>query len=169
MIRSLFYIAVFAVGFAAGGLFPSFSSQYQLRLQAQYDQVSMDLLPFQKIANRYHGGSIDALVEYHLASDDPTFYAEGAAIQQMLDAQARLAEFQMAADVSYMDQAAYFYKHRNDDIALAAWQTFEPTMVTSESAITFALAAGVVLLATVWLLSFIVGLLFRKSRPTKHA
>ena len=52
MIRGIIYIIVFTTGFFAGSLFQSFSSQYNKRLQAQYDQVNMDLAPFQQIAER---------------------------------------------------------------------------------------------------------------------
>ena len=98
MIRGIVYIVVFATGFLAGGLFPSFSAQYHQRLQAQYDQVTIDLAPFQKIADNYHDGSLDALVQHHLNSSDPTFHAEGEAIQLMLDSRIRLAESKNMAD-----------------------------------------------------------------------
>ena len=78
MLRTLLFVVIFTVGFAAGGVFPSFSVQYHHRLQAQHDQVTMDLAAFQNIAAQYHGGSLASLVQHHLDSTDPTFHAEGA-------------------------------------------------------------------------------------------
>jgi hypothetical protein len=153
MIRGIIYIIVFAAGFSAGGLFPSFSAQYHQRLQAQYDQVSIDLAPFQHIADRFHGGSLDGLVQHHLNSTDPTFHAEGEAIQLMIDSQARLVESKAAAQATYVDQAVYLYQHRDRQVVQATWKAFTPSMVTSENAITFSLTittAAILLLWGIW-------------------
>ena len=171
MIRGIIYIIVFAAGFIAGGLFPSFSSQYHQRLQAQFDQVSIDLAPFQQIANRFHGGSMEALVQHHLNSTDPTFNAEGQAIQAMIDNQARLAESKAAAEATYVDQAVYLYKHRDEQIVRATWQGFTPSLVTSESAVTFSLTiatAAILLLWGIW--SALAGLVrsFTTKRTAAH-
>lgn len=150
MIRALIFIAVFAAGFAAGGIFPSFSAQYHQILQARYEQVSIDLEPFQQIADRYHGGSMDALIQHHLNSTDPTFYAEGEAIQLMLDSQAQLAESKATAQSPYIDQAVYLYRHLDQDVADQVWQGFTPTLVTSERGVTFSLTVATIVLAGFW-------------------
>ena len=152
MIRGIIYILVFGAGFFAGGLFPSFSAQYHQRLQAQFDQVSIDLAPFEQIAGRYHGGSMAALVQHHLNSSDPTFHAEGEAIQAMLDNQARLAESKAAAQASYVDQVIYLYKHRDEQTVRATWAGFTPALVTSENAVTFALTAGATAILLLWVI-----------------
>ena len=146
MIRALIFSVVFAAGFLAGGAFPSFSAQYHQILQARYDQVSIYLAPFQAIADRYHDGSLDALVRHHLRSTDPTFYAEGEAIQAMINSQARLAESKAAADASYVDQAVYLYRHLEPGVARQVWSGFTPTLVTSERGVTFSLTVATVVL-----------------------
>ena len=74
----------------AAGCVPSFIGQYQQRLGGMLDQANRDLALFQDIANRLHGGDIQRLIKHHLASTDPTFRAEGTAIQTMLETVARL-------------------------------------------------------------------------------
>ena len=166
MIRGLIYIMVFGIGFFAGGLFPSFSSQYHQRLQAQYDQVNIDLAPFQEIANRFHNGSMDALVQHHLNSTDPTFHAEGEAIQMMIDSQLRLAESQALADAPYVDQVRYFYTNADPAILRATWESFTPALITSENAVTFSLTIATLAILVLWALWSSLGLLFRRNGTT---
>jgi hypothetical protein len=150
MFRTILFIVVFGLGFVSGGLLPSFSLQYHQRLQAQYDQVDMDLAPFQGIAVSFHDGSMAALVQHHLNSTDPTFHAEGEAIQLMIDSHARLAESKAAAEAPYVDQAVYFYKHMDESVASATLDSFTPTLVTTENAVTFALTIGTLVLLIFW-------------------
>ena len=162
MTRSIIFIAIFVIGFFTGGLFPSFSTQYHLRLQAQYDQVTIDLAPFQEIANQYHGGSLDALVQHHLNSTDPTFHAEGEAIQLMINSQVRLAESKAAAKAPYLDQALYFYRHADNKVAQTTLDSFTPTLVTTENAITFALTVGTITLLLFWAGWALLAIAFRQ-------
>jgi hypothetical protein len=166
MVRSIIFIAVFGIGFFAGGMFPSFSTQYHLRLQAQYDQVSIDLAPFEEIARRYHGDSLEALVQHHLNSTDPTFHAEGEAIQMMIDSQIRLAESKAAAEAPYVDQVLYFYRHTDDSVAQATFGSFTPTLVTTENAITFALTIGTITLLIFWAGWSILMLAFKRRNSS---
>ena len=169
MIRGILYILIFAAGFVAGGLFPSFSAQYHQRLQAQYDQVSIDLAPFEAIADRFHGGSMEALVEHHLNSTDPTFYAEGKAIQLMIDSKARLAESQAAAEAPYVDQAVWLYRNRDEAIVQRTWESFQPAMVTSENAVTFSLTIATAVLLVAWIVSALLSAGFRRLFTTKRS
>jgi len=166
MIRSIIFITVFVGGFFAGGLFPSFSTQYHLRLQAQYDQVTIDLAPFEDIASQYHGGSLDALVQHHLDSTDPTFHAEGEAIQLMVNSQAQLAESKAAAEAPYADQILYFYRHADNHIAQATLDSFTPVLVTTENAITFALTIGTIVILAFWAIWTLLTLAFRRHSAT---
>ena len=166
MIRSIIFITIFIGGFFAGGLFPSFSTQYHLRLQAQYDQVTIDLAPFEDIARQYHDGSLDALVQHHLNSTDPTFHAEGEAIQLMINSQAQLAESKAAAEAPYVDQILYFYRHADNHIAQATLDSFTPVLVTTENAITFALTIGAIVILAFWAVWTLLVLAFRRHSAT---
>ena len=164
MVRSIIFIAVFVIGFFAGGLFPSFSTQYHLQLQARYDQVSIDLAPFEEIARQYHGGSLEALVQHHLKSKDPTFHAEGEAIQLMINSQISLAESKAAAEAPYIDQLLYFYRHTDENVAQTTLDSFTPTLVTTENAITFALTIGTITILLFWAGWTLVSLTFQRRK-----
>jgi Protein of unknown function (DUF2937) len=168
VIRGIIYILVFVTGFFTGGLFPSFSAQYHQRLQAQYDQVTIDLAPFQKISDRFHAGSLDALVQHHLNSTDPTFHAEGEAIQMMIDSQLRLAESKATVDAPYVDQAWYFYRRMDQDVARATWDSFTPALITTENAVTFSLTIATVAILILWAVWSAVGLIIRGARTTSR-
>ncbi|MCP4091362.1 MAG: DUF2937 family protein [Gammaproteobacteria bacterium] len=165
MVRSIIFITVFISSFLIGGLFPSFSTQYHLRLQAQYDQVSIDLAPFEEIARKFHGGSMDALIQHHLDSTDPTFHGEGEAIQLMVNSQTQLAQSKAAAEAPYVNQVIYFYQHADERIAQSTMESFTPTLVTTENAITFALAVGTIIILVFWAGWVLLTLAFRRQEP----
>lgn len=151
MLRSLIYIAVFVMGTLAGSIFPSFSLQYEQALYARYEQVSADLAPFQEIADRYHRGSLPALIEYHLNSEDPTFHDEGVAIQNMAQSRARLAESRDVFESSFFEQALYLYLEGDRELAEATWDSFTPALVTTRAAAAFAVSIGLIFSLTCFL------------------
>jgi hypothetical protein len=164
MLRTLIYLTLFATGFLIGGVFPSFSVQYQQRVLAQYEQITTDLAPFQEIANRHHGGSMDALIEHHLKSGDPTFYDEGIAIQMMATNHAELAATATSLEGPAFDQVVYLVQQGDLEIARATWDVYTPTLITSEQAIIFAILVGLAFCAVTWFLSASFGSLFGQSR-----
>jgi hypothetical protein len=144
MMRTLIYIIVFAAGLVFGGIFPGYIAQYQQRLDAQYEQLTVDLQPFRQIADRYHAGSMALLIEYHLASEDPTFYDEGLAIQKMLTNETRLAESRAAFESSLFRQAVFLYLDRDAELAKATWDAYTPAFVTTRDALVFAGSVGLI-------------------------
>jgi hypothetical protein len=146
MLRSLVYVVIFAAGAFAGGSFPAYFLQYQQHVNGQFDQVTVDLGPFQEIADRYHGGSLDALVDYHLASTDPTFHDEGIAIRTLITNRNSLAETRAAFAKPAWRQAAYLFANADERTARSTWENYTPTLVTTPDAIIFALSIGLVLM-----------------------
>ena len=128
----------------AGGCLPSFVVQYRQRLGGRLDQVVADLAPFRAIAERLHGGSIEALIQHHLASPDATFHAEGQAIQQMVDAEARLRGMLDALQGSVLDQLHYLVTHVDHDIARSTWESFVPAFTLDAASIGIAVGTGLV-------------------------
>ncbi len=159
MLRSVIYIAVFAAGTFAGGIFPSYSFQYQHTLDAQLHQVAADLALFQDIADRYHEGSLAKLIQYHLDSEDPTFHDEGMAIQSMVADQMRLAEASVAFELSFFEQALYLYQNGDPELERSTWDNYTPALVATEQALIFALSIGLIFSVAFYLLSIIVRLI----------
>ncbi len=85
LLSRLFLLLAASGALLLGIQLPGFVDQYEKRVDAHFLEVSSNLKPFQNIADRFHGGSMEALIEKHEQSTDPTFHAEGAAIRKMRD------------------------------------------------------------------------------------
>ena len=132
----------------AGGLVPGFIAQYRQRLGGRLEQARLDLAPWQKIADQYFHGNLWQLIQYHLASKDPTFHAEGGAIQALVASVQHLQAEAAALHGSLFQQAAYLSLHGDPELARATLSDWVPTFGLSGEAIVFAL----VFAACVWLI-----------------
>lgn len=147
-IRAILDRVLLVVAVLCAGAVPSFIAQYRQRLGGRLDQVLMDLAPFREIAARLHNGSLQALIDYHLKSTDPTFHAEGEAIRQMASAEASLRSAAAALDAGLWHQLAYLTVHLDGGLAKATWQSFVPSVSLSVQGLVFAALFGVL----IWLL-----------------
>lgn len=168
MIRGLLDRIVLVGGTIAGGCVPGFIVQYRQRVGGRLDQVVADLAPFQEIANRLHGGSLDDLIRHHLESIDPTFRAEGQAIQAMVDAEVRLRGMVDALQGSLIDQLLYLIPHHDREIVAAVWQQHVPTFALDLHGLAIAVIIGM----TCWLLFLLLwtvgaALLALATRPAR--
>ena len=103
----------------------------------------MDLAPFQEIARRFHYGDMDKLVRHHIASTDPSFHAEGQALQSMLDSLARLTSMVEGLSGSVWRQIGYLMGHYDSEIGLATWRAHVPVFSLDPGSIVVALTVGV--------------------------
>jgi hypothetical protein len=131
----------------AGGLVPGFITQYVQRLGGRLDQALLDLAPWQRIADQYFHGDLAQLIQYHLASHDPTFHAEGAAIQTLILAVQHLQAAVAALHGTLFHQLGYLAFHMDPGLARATFGDWVPTFALSAEGILFALGFGL----TVWL------------------
>jgi hypothetical protein len=152
ILRGLLDRIVLLATFLVAGCVPSFVAQYRHRLGGALDQVIKDLAPFREIAKQLHGGKIEKLIEHHQLSPDPTFQAEGSAIQAMLRAVERLRSAVEALDTDLIHQVMALVKRADPQIAKATWAAYEPALSFSAEGLLF--AGGVAL--AVWLL-FMLG------------
>jgi hypothetical protein len=148
LVRGALDRVVLVAAILAGGCVPGFIAQYRQRVGGRLDQVLRDLAPFERIAQRDFGGSLNALIQHHHDSFDRAFQQEAAAIQQMLDAAARLREAAAALDTNVYGQFGWLLRHADPDIVQATWSAWQPSFNLSIDGLTFALAAGLAL----WLL-----------------
>lgn len=152
MFRRLTFGAIFLAGALLGNLLPGYVNLYEAGVRARFEQVSADLAPFQEIADRYHDGSMAALVRYHLASDDPTFHDEGIAIGMMLDSRAKLVDALTAFEASPISRAVHLLRDADPDMAQQAWKSYRPVLTLTPGALLFSLATGAAILCCCWLL-----------------
>ena len=79
------YLAVVVAGISLlfGIQIPNFVDQYEKRLDAHLLEVTKNIRPYQDIADKYHGGRIEELIDFHRKSGNRTFQEEGIAIENM--------------------------------------------------------------------------------------
>ena len=160
LVRGRFDRLLLICAVVAGGLVPGFISQYRQRLGGRLDQARLDLVPWQKIADRYFHGSLGQLVQYHLASKDATFHSEGAAISSLIAAVQHLQAEVAALQGNLFQQAAYLALHADPGIARATLADWVPTFGLSAHGILFALLFALVLwllFQTLWSLIAVTG------------
>ena len=139
LIRGLVDRVLLICAAVAGGLVPGFISQYRQRLGGMLDQAKLDLAPWQKIADQYFHGDLAGLIQYHFASKDPTFHAEGAAISSLVTSVQHLQGEVAALHGSVFQQATYLAFHADPMVARATLGDWVPTFGLSTDGIAFAL------------------------------
>lgn len=82
-------IIVACIALLIGLQIPNFVDQYQKRVDAHLREVSVNLQPFQEIADKYFGGNMNKLIELHRNSGEKPFQEEGLAIEKMLQRKLR--------------------------------------------------------------------------------
>ncbi|MBV9697538.1 MAG: DUF2937 family protein, partial [Gammaproteobacteria bacterium] len=122
----------------AGGLLPGFVAQYRQRLGGRLDQARLDLEPWQRLADQFHQGSLQRLIEYHLDSADPKFHAEGAVIRGLLDTVHQLEAAVAGLNGSLWHQLGYLALHADPRLAAATWHDWVPTFALDRDGLLFA-------------------------------
>ncbi len=151
----------------AGGLVPGFIAQYRQRLGGRLDQARLDLEAWQRIADRFHHGDIEQLIQYHLNSSDPTFHSEGEVIRSLMTT---VRELQSAVDAlqgSLFSQAGYLALHADPQLARATFDDWVPTFALSIEGVLFAAlfaAAAWLLFHALWGLLTLGGRSFVRPR-----
>jgi hypothetical protein len=139
-VRGLLDRVLLVCAAVAGGLLPGFIAQYRQRLGGRLDQARLDLAPWQHLAEQSWQGDIERLIRYHLESSDPTFYAEGVIIRELVTTVQRLQSAVDALHGSLFRQAAYLALHADPGLARATLHDWVPTFTLSSEGIVFALA-----------------------------
>ena len=158
LIRGILDRIILVAGVVAAGCIPSFIAQYRQRVSGRLDQVLQDLAPFQTVANQFHHGSLQELINYHLASADRTFHDEGTALQAMVDSAEQLKQALAALNTDLYHQLFYMVSKADPLIARATWDIFAPAFNLTPQSVVFAIIVGVV----VWLVFLAVWILFER-------
>lgn len=143
LLRGLLDRLLLVCAVVAGGLVPGFIAQYRQRLGGRLDQARLDLQPWQSLADRFYGGDIDKLIQYHMSSTDPKFHAEGGIISSLV---ANVQHLQSAVDALHgnlYQQLGYLSLHADTALVRATSHDWVPTFALSADGLLFALVVGV--------------------------
>ena len=149
-----------------GGLVPGFIAQYRQRLGGRLDQATLDLAPWQQLADQQHHGSLAELIRYHLASRDATFHAEGAIIQNLLTTVQRLQAAVDALHTTLLRQIAYLATHLDPELTRATFHDWVPTFALSLEGLLFAVLFALVLWLLFHALWRLIARAWRPETPT---
>ena len=157
-IRGILDRIILVTGIIVAGCIPSFIAQYRQRVGGRLDQALQDIAPFQEIANLFHHGSLQELIQHHLASADATFHKEGAALQAMVDSVAELTATWQALNTDLIHQLAFLLTSTDVDIARSTWEIFSPSFTLTINSVVFACVVGVLM----WLLFISIWTIFAR-------
>ncbi len=122
IIARYLFVIVACIALLIGLQVPNFVDQYHKRVDAHLREVSINLQPFQDIANKFFGGDMDKLIALHHNSGEKAFQEEGAAISQLLQRKTRFTADLAALETNLPTQAWHVLMHgdremRNEVIA----------------------------------------------------
>lgn len=157
LIPRLLLLAMAATALLVGIQLPNFVDQYEKRLDAHFIEVQTNLKPFQDIADRFHAGSMEALIEKHERSADTTFHAEGQAIEKLYRRFQRFANEKSQLATAALPQQLLFIATRADrDLVDETRHSYSFGLLLNQQAV---IAGAVFMLIAVVLLELVFALL----------
>jgi hypothetical protein len=155
-------IVVGCISLLIGLQIPNFVDQYQKRVDAHLREVSVNLQPFQEIANKYFAGDMNKLIELHRASSEKPFQEEGAAIEKMLTRKLRFEADLAALQTSLPLKALHVLLHGDKEMRDEALAQYSYAVPLNQDALVFGACVALAILLLVELLMGLVRLGFSK-------
>ncbi|MDP1633095.1 MAG: DUF2937 family protein, partial [Gallionellaceae bacterium] len=153
---------VACIALLAGLQVPNFVDQYQKRVDAHLREVSVNLQPFQEIANKYFGGDMNKLVALHRNSAEKPFQEEGVAIEKMVQRKLRFEADLAALKTSLPQKAWHVIMHGDQEILDEALGQYSYALPLNQDAIFFGAGAALAILLAVESLLALVRLAIRR-------
>ena len=160
-------IVVACISLLLGLQIPNFVDQYQKRVDAHLREVSVNLQPFQEIANKYFGGDMNKLIELHRASSEKPFQEEGAAIEKMVARKLRFEADLAALNASLPLKALHVLLHGDKEMRDEALAQYSYAVPLNQDALVFGACSALIILLLVELLLALARLAIKKLFPTR--
>jgi len=142
-------IVVACIALLVGLQVPNFVDQYQKRVDAHLREVTINLQPFQDIADRYFGGDLDKLIALHRDSGEKPFQDEGAAIEKMVQRKLRFEADLAALQTSLPLKAWHVIVHGDREMIDEALSQYSYAVPLGQDALIFGAGATLVILLLV--------------------
>ncbi len=155
-------IIVACIALLIGLQVPNFADQYQKRVDAHLREVSINLQPYQEIANKYFSGDLNKLIELHRNSTVQPFRDEGQAIARMVARQQRFAADMAALQTSLPLKALHILLHGDKEMLDEVMAQYSYAVPLHQDALAFGACAAFAVLLLVELLLALARLAFRK-------
>jgi Protein of unknown function (DUF2937) len=166
-----FLILVACVAILFGIQVPSFVDQYEQRLDAHFIEVTNNLRGFQAIADKFHGGSLQALIAKHETSEDRTFKEEARPMRNMYERYLRFKEQKFALETNLPRKIAFLATDADKELLNETYTSYSFTVPLNQSALFagFLSVAAVILLIELfrviilWMLRSMAGPVVRNA------
>jgi Tfp pilus assembly protein PilE len=145
-------IVVACIALLIGLQVPNFVDQYQKRVDAHLREVSINLQPFQDIANKYFAGDMNKLIALHRNSIEKPFQEEGAAIEKMVQRKLRFEADMAALQTSLPQKALHVLLHGDQELLDEALGQYSYAVPLDRDALIFGAGAALVILLLVEML-----------------
>jgi hypothetical protein len=139
-------IVVACISLLFGLQIPNFVDQYQKRADAHLREVTVNLQPFQEIANKYFGGDMNKLIELHRISSEKPFQEEGAAIEKMVARKLHFEADLAALNTSLPLKALHVLLHGDKEILDEASGQYSYAVPLNQDALVFGACVAIVIL-----------------------
>lgn len=143
---------------------PNFVDQYEKRLDAHFIEVRNNLAPFQNIADRFHGGELEALIAHHERSADPSFQAEGAAIRNLSTRLQRFEQEKLQLQTELPQQLVWLARSADRELIDETRRAYSFGLLLDRQAVITGLVSMLVVVVLYELLAALLRLLLRPRR-----
>lgn len=146
---------------------PNFIDQYAKRVDAHLREVSINLRPFQIIADKYFAGDLNKLIDLHRNSGEKPFQEEGAAIAQMVQRKLRFEADLAALQTSLPIKAFRVLFHGDREMIDEALGQYSYAVPLNQDALLFGAIFALIILILLELLLALARRISRRS-PAPH-
>ena len=167
-IHYIFLVILFIAGFLSGVQVPNFIDQYEKRIDAHYLEANESFKGFQEIADRFHGGSMESLIEKHEASGDSTFNAEATPLRKVFERKIRFEREHQALQTSLFGKARHVAVAGDRETIQETWNNFSVGFPLNIPSVMSGLSIAGVLIILLELLMFLFRRIFKIGRPEQQ-
>ncbi len=135
----------FALGILLGVQVPNLLTQYEHRVDAHLSEVTLNFAGFQKIADEYFEGNVEALILKHEQSNDRVFQAEAKPIRDLWERFQHLQALRAELNGSLFSQLLHLAFNADENIRQETLDGYQATVPLTPDAILCGLLAGFLL------------------------
>ena len=140
---------IFTAALMLGVQLPNFIDQYVKRIEAHLNEAQIHYNEYLKIAQRFPGGSIEALIEKHEQSQDLTFRAEAEPLKKTVQRKNFYESEIKALQGSFWSQTWHILTSPDRDIIKDTYDSYTANLPLNTNAaicgLTFGLIASLIL------------------------
>ncbi|WP_417658259.1 DUF2937 family protein [Pseudidiomarina sp.] len=148
MLHRYFVIMLALAAVLLGVQLPNFITQYQQRLDAQLTEAMVYYKEYQRIADTYLNGDMNALIKMHEQSDNPVFKEEATPIRELIRRVDLYRHEQQQLSQGYLKQIWFIATAANPEMRDNTWRMYSFNVpLTRQAVFTGIIAALVAVLA----------------------